>query len=127
LTRPDIADESRFDLDVLTQTGELTLPQRGEQSDHAVKAGHHVEDRDAGTVGGPVGVAGQAHHPRYRLHDEVVPRQPRPLGSAEPADRQVDQRRVDRLGRLVVEPELGQAPRLEVLDGDVGAAKQLVS
>ena len=60
------------------------MAQGGEHPDRPVQAGHHVEDGDARSVGRPVGLAGEAHQPGDGLHDEVVPREPRPSPAPKP-------------------------------------------
>ena len=113
------------DFDVLTETGLLSLVERSQHADQPVQPGHHVEQGDAGAEGRPVRLTGETHQPRHGLHDEVVPGQPGALGGAEPADREVHEAGVEGLGGGVVEAELGEAARLEVLDRDVGATQQL--
>ena len=95
-------------------------------ADRPVQSGHHVEHRDAGPERRTVGIAGEAHQPGHGLHDQVVAGQPRALGGAEPADREVHQARVDGRRGVVVEAELGERAGLEVLDRDVRPAQQLL-
>jgi hypothetical protein len=45
----------QVDLDVLAAPGGVAVAQRGQDADHGVVAGHHVEHRDAGAVGRAVG------------------------------------------------------------------------
>ena len=111
---------------MLALAGRVAVAQRGEDADHHVVAGHHVEHRDAGPVRRPVGIAGEAHQARHRLHHQVVAGHVRALARAEAADRGVDERRGWRRATVVASsPYLAQAARLEVLDHDVGAAGQL--
>ena len=94
LTMPDSADDIRLTSTCWPRPVSSRVVQGGEHADRRVQSGHHVEDRDAGAVGRPVGAAGQAHQPRDRLHDEVVAGQLRALlAAAEAADRRVDDRR----------------------------------
>ena len=114
------------DLDVLPAAGGVPVVQRGQDPDGGVQPGHHVEHRDARTERLAGRISGQAHQPGDGLDDEIVAGQRRAgRGAAEPADRGVDDRRVDGRHGLVVEAETGQAAGLEVLDEDVGAAREL--
>ena len=89
----------------------LALVQRGDDRERRPDAGADVDQRDADPHRVPVGLAGDAHDPRRRLHQRVVAR----LGGERPAapegaDRRVDQPRVARPERLRPEAEpLGRA------------------
>ena len=116
----------QVDLDVLTAAGLVALVEGREDADARVQPGHDVEDRDPRAVGRALGVAGQAHQPRDGLDHEVVAGQVASAGSAaEAADRGVDDAGVVGADAVVVEPEPRQAPRLEVLDEDVGPPGEL--
>jgi hypothetical protein len=110
---------------VLALTGRVAVVERGQHRDRGVEAGHHVEDRDARPERRAAGVAGERHHARHGLHDQVVAGQVPASGGAEAADRRVDDGRVERADRLVVKAVLGQPARLEVLHQHVGPAGQL--
>src|ERR1700689_678456 len=72
--------------------------------------------------GGPAGAPGEGHQPGHGLHHEVVARQGGAAAAAEPANRGVDDRRVLRADRVVVQAVPGQPARLEVLHEHVRAA-----
>jgi hypothetical protein len=115
----------QVDLHVLPATGAVPVLQGREHPDGGVEAGEHVEDGDAGPVGFPVGVAGEAHQPADGLDDQVVAGQPGTLlTAAEAADRGVDDTRVGLGHGRVVEPEPRERARPEVLEHDVGAGDQ---
>ena len=65
---------------MLPAPGLVPLVERGQHADGGVQPGHDVEHRDAGAERLAVGVAGQAHQPGDRLHDQVVAGQRRALG-----------------------------------------------
>ena len=89
----------------------LALVQRRDDRERRPDAGADVDQRDADPHRVPVGLAGDAHDPRRRLHQRVVAR----LGGERPvapegADRRVDEPRVARPERLRPEAEpLGRA------------------
>ena len=88
-----------------------------EDADGAEQAGRQVGDRDAALDRVAAGLAGDAHHARQPLRDQV---EAGPLrvraGLAEAGDRGVDQPRVDRAQRLVVGAEPRRHARPVVLD-----------
>ena len=117
----------QVDLDVLALAGGVAVPQRGEDADHGVVAGHHVEHRDAGPVRRAVRVAGEAHQPGDRLHHEVVAghvacrrRQPKPLIERVDDAAGWPPRRTRSRGRTCARP-----PGLKFSISDVRAAGQL--
>ena len=112
---------------MLALPGGVAVAQRGQDADQRVLARHHVEDRDAGAEGRAVGGAGEAHQPGHRLDHEVVARHVPAAGGPEARDRGVDQPRVVGRDGLVVQPVLGHAARAQVLDEDVGAARELLA
>ena len=95
---------------------------------HAVSRpnpGRQIADRDAHLHRMPGGFAGQRHQPAHPLRDEIVSRlmRPRP-GLAEAGDGAIDQPRIDGREAGVIEPELGKAAGLEVLDHHIGVGAQ---
>ena len=125
LTSPDSAEDIRLTSTCCPRPVRLAGVQRGQHPDQRVHPGHHVEDRDAGPVRLAAGRPGQAHQPGDRLHDQVVAGQRGAAAGAEAGDRGVDDARVGRRHRVVVEPEAGQPAGAEVLQQDVGPAGQL--
>ena len=115
------------DLEALPLAGHLPVAQGGQDPDGGVQAGHHVEHRDPGAVGGPVRIAGQAHQPAHRLDHQVVAGDRRAaLSGAEPVDRGVHHRGVGGVHGVVVQSEPPQPAGLEVLDDDIGAGGELL-
>jgi formyl-CoA transferase len=71
-------------------------------------------------------LAGHAHEAAHALDDEVVAGTVRVRAVlAESGDRRVDQARIDRPDRIVMQPVAGQSPDLEVLDQHVGGAGEV--
>ena len=72
-----------------------------------------------------VGFARQRHEPAHRLHHEVITRlvAARPV-LPETADRAIDEAGIALRQAGVIEPELGQLARQEILDHHVRAARQ---
>ena len=70
--QPGQRRRQQADLDVLALAGGVAVAQGGQDADDRVLAGHDVEDRDAGPEGLAVGLAGEAHQARDRLHHQVV-------------------------------------------------------
>jgi len=108
----------------------LALGDGREDRGGAEQSGDEVDDRDAGLLRSAarkiVALAGDAHESAHALHDEVV------AGAigvravlSEAGDRGVDEARVQRRQRRAVEPVARKAAGLEVLDDDVGAAREL--
>ena len=86
-----------------------------------------VGNRHAGLGRRLAGMAGDAHHPGHRLRDQIEARalRPRP-GLAEARDAGIDQARIDRGQRRVIDAEpLGDAGAV-ILDQDVGGLDQAV-
>jgi hypothetical protein len=108
----------------------LAMSQRRENRDGRVQAGHQIGNRDAGflrsTAGTIVALAGDRHEARHRLDDEVV------TGTvfvwavlAEAGDRAIDDARVRRGERCVIQSVAGQLPDLVVLDHDIRPQREL--
>ena len=110
-------------IEVLPLARGVPVVERGEDADRGVQPGHHVERRDACPVRRSRRVPGEGHQAGHRLHHEVIAGQVA-AAAAEPADRCVDNRRVSRADRVVVEAEPGEAARLEVLHEHVRAARE---
>ena len=113
-------------LHVLPGAGGGPVVQGGHDAERGVQPGDHVEDRDPGPERRPVRVTGQAHQPGHGLHHEVIPGQVLAAARAEAADRGVDDARVRRADRLVVQPVAGQPAGLEVLHEHVRPPGQLL-
>ena len=71
--------------------------------------------------------SGQAHQAGHRLYQQVVAGKCGALTRPEAADRAVDDGRVTRCDRLVVQPEPAQCAGPEVLDHHVRSGGELVS
>jgi hypothetical protein len=83
------------DLDQLTLAALAAVLERGEDPDRGVEAGDHVDEGDADLQRLAVGLAGDAHQPAQRLHEQVVSRQLSPrAAAAEAGDGAVDELRV---------------------------------
>ena len=113
------------DVDLLAEAGRVPIPQREENAVHGVETGQVVRDGDADAGRRTVGEAGHIHQPAFGLDDRVVAGQVL-LGARLPVarDRAIDDARVERGNRVVVEAESGEASRSEVLDHDVGCADE---
>ena len=115
------------EVDVLAAARPRATRQRGEDGRRRVHAGHQVGGGDAHLLRAAarqvVALAGDAHEAARALGDQVVAgaRGVRP-GLAEARDRAIDQARIDRARRSVVEAVFREAADLVVLDQDVGAA-----
>ena len=116
-------------VDVLALAGLLAGVQRGQHADRGVQPGENVGEGDAGLHGAgailAIGLAGQAHQPAEPLDHEVITCS---LGVGpvlpEAGDGAVDQSRVDRFQRLVVEAISRQATDLEVFQNHVALGRQ---
>jgi hypothetical protein len=91
-----------------------------------LQPGHDVENRDAAAIGAPVGIAGEAHQPGGRLHDQVVPREDRATTRTETTDRRVHHVRIGSHDGVVVQAELRQTSRPKVLDDHIRSSRQLL-
>ena len=119
MTSPDSAEDSRLTSTCWPAAGLVAVraARRARRWSRAARPSRRRPRCRPGTAG-PSGVAGQAHQPGDRLHDQVVAGQRRALpAAAEAADRGVD----DAAGCaaatvVVVEPEAGQPAGPEVLD-----------
>ena len=93
--------------------------------DHAIKPGEQIADRDARLLRRSFGLAGDAHHSRHALDEEIVSGALRVrAGLSEACHRAIDQPRIERFQALVIEAELPQPPDLEILDQYVGARRE---
>uniref|UniRef100_A0A0N4Z3S3 LigA n=1 Tax=Parastrongyloides trichosuri TaxID=131310 RepID=A0A0N4Z3S3_PARTI len=117
------------DVDVLALAGRARVPQGGQYGVGGVKAGEQVNDRhpDLHRLGArrAVRLAGDRHQPAHGLDHVVVagPVRVRPI-LAETGDGAIDQLRIDRRQRGVVEAVLLQPAGLEVLDHHVAGRGQ---
>src|SRR6185437_5427459 len=120
----DLAVEQRA-IDMLPLPRGVAVMQRGEDGDGGVEASKQVADRQADFDWPGPGLAiwppGDAHQPAHPLDEEVVAAALR-VGSAmaEAGDGTIDQARVDRRQRGIVEPVAVERPGFEILDHDVG-------
>ncbi len=111
-------------IDVLPLPGPLAMGERGQDRGRGIEPGQHVGQRHAHFLRPgarlPLAPPGHAHQPAHALDQEIVAR-PRRIraGLAETCDRAIDQPRVLRPQRRLVEPIGGQPADLEVLDQHV--------
>jgi hypothetical protein len=106
------------------------LRDRRQDRRRRVHAGRQVGDCDASllrTAARPiVALAGDAHEAADALDDEIVARAVGVrAGLSESGDRAVDQPRIDRGERGVIEAVTGQRADLEIFDDDVGLAAEI--
>ena len=113
------------DLDLLPAAGRVPRIERQGDALRRHHRGGEIGDRGADARGRTAGVAGQVHQPGLALHDQVVAG-PSGIGTAaaEARDRTVDEPRMPRRHRFVVEPEPRHGARPEVLDQDIGTPEQ---
>ena len=105
--------------------GAVALLQRGEDADHRPHAGGDVVDRRRAEGRRIFRPAGQRHHRAVGLRQRIEARRiaHRPL-VAERADRAIDQPRIDRLHRRRPDAHLLDDAGPQVLDQDVGIARE---
>ena len=113
-------------VEILAETGALTLNHRHQDAERGVEPGAHVDQRDP-EPGGPA-LLGPVHaeHARHRLDDRVIPGES-PVGAlrSEPADARVDERGVALLQHVTVaEPPLLHGAGTVVLQQHVGPLEQ---
>ncbi len=111
-------------LDFLPAAGTIALAQRRQHPDRAEHAAHDVVDRRAGTQRAP-GRTGHVRQPAHHLHDFVQRQAVLVRPRQEALVRHVDQVRVVRRQRGIVQPELLHQPGAEVLQHHVALAGQL--
>jgi hypothetical protein len=118
------------EVDVLAHARQVARLQSGQDGGARIEAGEDVGERhadlDRARAFFAVGASGDAHETAHALHQEVVARalriRPR---VAEAGDGAIDEARVDRVRRGIVEPVLREAADLEVLDDHVAALRHL--
>ena len=114
------------DLDLLAESGQVTLHERGENADHAVHPGARVADGRPHVRGRPIGRARDAHGAAHRLGDGLVALVVA-VGAVRPEalDARVDEAGVERPHRGIAEAQAIEDARPEVLEEDVGALEEL--
>ena len=112
-------------IDLLPPPRPRPLRQRRLDADDAIEAGEDVDPGHADLLRITCRIAGQLHDAAHALDHEVVSRLAgaRP-GLPEARDRRIDQPRIARRKRRVIQPEPRQATRLEILDHHIGAVDQ---
>ena len=100
--------------------------QRGQRAKRTVRAGAEVAERYAGRNGSDgVLLAGETHDAAHRLSDQIEAAAIAVrTGMPEPGDRAIDQTRVERMHRVIAEPETIERAGSEVLDEDVRRCRQ---
>ena len=104
--------------------------QRAQNADRRVHPGHDVGDDDSDlhrpATGCSVRIPGHAHDAAHGLQQRVVAR-PVAVRSrlAKAGDRAIDNRRIDLLEALVVQPVTAERSDLEVLDDDIRDRREL--
>ena len=113
------------DVDVLSQPAGVPVVERQQDALRRVQPGEVVGDRHADAGRLAVLKAGHVHDAGFALEHRVVPRQLRGRpGLAVAGNRTVDQPRVHRRDRCVVETKLRQAARSKILNQHVGGLDQ---
>ena len=110
---------------MLPPAGALALVQRGKDRSNRIKPGEEIGNRHAGALRLAIGVAGDRHQPGHALNDVVIAGAMR-IGPVLPetGDRAIDKARIDLREARIIQPVFRQPADLEVLDQDIGLARQ---
>ena len=112
-------------VDMLAAPGRGALMQGGQNGGGGIDAGENVGHGDADLLRLAVRLSGDAHQAGHALDDEVIAGAMRiGAGLAEAGDRAIDQARVERGERGIVQPVFRKAPDLEILDHHIGVGHQ---
>ena len=120
----DLRIEQR-NVDLLALAGAFGMAQRGKDRDGGVHARGEVGHRHPDLERRTIGLAGHAHQPAHPLGEEIVAAA-RCIGAVLPetGDRAIDDPRVDRPDRGIIQPVFGQPANLEILHQHIGPRGQ---
>ena len=113
-------------VDMLALPGAIAMLEGGENRDCCIETGSQVAYRNADLERMAIGIAGHAHQAAHSLDQEVVSALVLfRAGLSEASDRAIDQVRLHRLERRVVEPVFGESADAEILQHDISLRRQL--